>query len=155
MMRSLILSLLLLFAVPVVAQVPDSGPLQFQSEAEETRFHNLAAELRCVMCQNQSLADSNAQIAIELRKEVLNLMRQGKNDAEVKAFLVQRYGEFVLYKPPYSARNAILWAAPVGLLILALGGLIFWQRRHRPAKVTPSSDLPNQESQAQQKDVDW
>src|SRR3546814_7803940 len=76
-----------------LAQASDPAPLQFTDRAEEKRFHALVSELRCVMCQNQSLADSNAQIAHDLRREVLNLMREGRSDAEVKQFLVARYGE--------------------------------------------------------------
>lgn len=124
-------------------------PPQFQSNAEEQRFHDLLAELRCVMCQNQSLADSNAQIAVELRKEVLTLMREGRSDDEVKAYLVQRYGEFVLYRPVVSGRNIALWVGPFALLAIALAGLWFWRRQHRPVAVSESA-LNND-----QKDIDW
>ena len=88
---------MLLVSSLAFAQASDPTPLQFKDAAQETRFHALAAELRCVMCQNQSLADSNAQIAQDLRREVLALMNDGKSDAEIKRFLVDRYGEFVLY----------------------------------------------------------
>jgi cytochrome c-type biogenesis protein CcmH len=104
------------------AQVTDARPLQFQDQAEERRFHALVAELRCVMCQNQSLADSNAQIAQDLRREVLGLMREGRSDAEVKAFLVARYGDFVLYRPQVAARTWLLWFGPA--LLLLGGGLV-------------------------------
>src|SRR3546814_15848571 len=77
----------------------NTAPLEFKDAAEEARFHDLTSELRCVMCQNQSLADSDAQIAHDLRRELLDLMHQGKSDDEVVAFLVARYGEFVRYKP--------------------------------------------------------
>ena len=72
-------------------------PLPFKDAAEEARFRALAAELRCVLCQNQSLADSNAAIAQDLRKEVFGLMREGKSDEEIKSFLTERYTDFVLY----------------------------------------------------------
>nr|WP_310053821.1 cytochrome c-type biogenesis protein [Lysobacter niabensis] len=97
-------------------------PLAFTSSAEEARFHHLAAELRCVMCQNQSLADSNAQIARDLRREVLDLMRQGKSDREIKDFLVARYGEFVLYRPRVESKTWLLWFGPA--LVLLAGGFI-------------------------------
>ena len=92
----LLLALLLCLAslpasVPAFAQAnqqADAAPLQFRDAAEETRFHALASELRCVMCQNQSLADSNALIALQLRREVLDLMREGRSDSEIKDFLV-------------------------------------------------------------------
>src|SRR5690606_32160827 len=95
-----VLALALAHAPPALAQaVGDPAPLAFTDAAEESRFHALTSELRCVMCQNQSLADSNAQIAHDMRREVLALMRQGRSDAEIKQHLVQRYGEFVLYRP--------------------------------------------------------
>src|SRR3546814_5476846 len=87
---------LLLFAGVVAA----ADPLAFRDAAEEARFRELTAELRCPMCQNQSLADSSAPIAKDLRREVFELMREGKSDEQIKAFLVARYTEFVLYKPP-------------------------------------------------------
>ena len=117
--------LALLLAPPALAQVSDPTPLQFTDAAEETRFHRLAAELRCVMCQNQSLADSDAQIANDLRREVLALMQQGRSDAEIKQFLVQRYGEFVLYRPEVSRATWVLWFGP--LLLLLAGALVVWR----------------------------
>ena len=123
-MRALLLALLLA-CVPAlaVAQVTtDPTPLQFNDTAEEQRFHALVSELRCVMCQNQSLADSNAQIAHDLRREVLDLMRQGKSNAEVKDFLVARYGEFVLYRPRVAGKTWLLWLGPIVLLLV--GGVV-------------------------------
>ena len=124
------------------AQASDPNPLQFTDASEEARFHALTAELRCVMCQNQSLADSNAQIAHDLRREVLDLMRQGKNDAQVKQFLVERYGEFVLYKPDVAPATYILWFGPL-LLLLAGGvwvGRIVAKRAKQPAPATDDTD---------------
>ena len=111
------------------------APPQFADAAEQARFHTLTSELRCVMCQNQSLADSNAQIARDMRREVLSLMREGHDDAQIKRFLVDRYGEFVLYRPPVSARNALLWAGPFALL--AIGGLVWWRLGRRPGQDGP------------------
>lgn len=95
-------------------------PTEYQSNAEEQRFKSLANELRCVMCQNQSIADSNAPIAHDLRVEVLALMREGKTNAEIKNYLVDRYSEFVLYQPPVNKKNAVLWAGPFLLLLIGL-----------------------------------
>ncbi|MEJ1098565.1 MULTISPECIES: cytochrome c-type biogenesis protein [unclassified Pseudoxanthomonas] len=114
-----------MLAYNTFAQAKDPTPLQFNDTAEEVRFHRLTAELRCVMCQNQSLADSDAQIAHDLRREVLDLIRQGKSDAEVKRFLVDRYGEFVLYKPDVTPGTWLLWFGPA--LLLIAGGLIVWR----------------------------
>lgn len=119
--------------------VSDPTPLQYRDAAEEARFHALAAELRCVQCQNQSLADSNAQIAHDLRREVLTLMQQGKSDAEIKQFLVDRYGEFVLYRPLMDTRNSVLWFGPL-VLVLAGAGVLFWVVRRRSRQVQPMGD---------------
>ncbi len=99
----------------------DPAPLQFHDAAQEQRFHALVVELRCVMCQNQSLADSNAQIAVDLRREVLALMKEGRTDAEIKDYLVARYGEFVLYRPEVKSRTWLLWFGP--FVVLVLGAL--------------------------------
>ena len=133
--------LLALFAASALAQSSDPTPLVFRDSAEEARFHRLTAELRCVMCQNQSLADSNAQIAHDLRREVLALMQQGKSDAQVKRFLVERYGDFVLYRPQVSSGTWLLWFGP--LLLLLAGALVVWRivaARGRGAKAIASDD---------------
>ena len=108
----------------------DPTPLQYRDRAEEARFHALTAELRCVQCQNQSLADSNAQIAHDLRREVLNLMREGRSDAEIRQFLVERYGEFVLYRPRMEGSTLLLWLGP-GMLLLAGAAVLFVHVRRR------------------------
>lgn len=113
----------LAFVTPALAQpVNDPQPLTFNDDGEERRFHALITELRCVMCQNQSLADSNAQIAHDLRREVLELMRQGRSDGEIKEFLVARYGEFVLYRPQVESKTWLLWFGPA--LVLLAGGFV-------------------------------
>jgi cytochrome c-type biogenesis protein CcmH len=123
LLAALVAALLLVGADPARAQaVRDATPLEFRDDAEARRFHDLVAELRCVMCQNQSLADSNAQIAHDLRREVFDLMRSGHSDAEIRAFLVERYGEFVLYRPRFGGHTWALWLAP-GLLLL-VGGVV-------------------------------
>ena len=140
-----VLALLLgCLGLPAAAQpVTDPTPLQFRSPTEEARFRALVTELRCVMCQNQSLADSNAQIAHDLRREVLELMRQGRSDAEIKDFLVARYGEFVLYRPRMEGRTWLLWLGPVVLLLA--GGVVVARivRRRSGTSIAPADD--NQE----------
>lgn len=138
----------LLALVPLLAQAQvntNPAPLQFHDRAEEARFHALVSELRCVMCQNQSLADSNAQIAHDLRREVLQLMQQGKSDREIQDFLVARYGEFVLYKPRVEGKTWLLWFGPA--LLLLAGGLVIARILRRrtddagaSAKQTPFDD---------------
>ena len=142
MMRLLLAMLLCIASLPAFAQAnqqADAAPLRFSDPAEEARFHALAAELRCVMCQNQSLADSNALIALNLRREVLALMRQGRSDAEIKDFLVARYGEFVLYKPRMEGRTWLLWAGPA-LLLLAGAGVVTSIVRKRKPQALPADD---------------
>ncbi|TWT17230.1 cytochrome c-type biogenesis protein CcmH [Luteimonas wenzhouensis] len=123
-MRRLLAALLFALAIGVVhAQaVRDATPLEFRDEAEARRFHDLVAELRCVMCQNQSLADSNAQIAHDLRREVFELMREGRSDAEIRDYLVDRYGEFVLYRPRFGGHTWLLWLGPA--LVLLAGSIV-------------------------------
>ena len=134
--RFALLLLLILAAAPAFAQkASDPAPLQFRDTVEEQRFHDLVAELRCVMCQNQSLADSNAQIAVDLRHEVLALMREGRSDAEVRDFLVARYGEFVLYRPRVSGTTWLLWCGP--LLFALGGGVVVWRLLRRDGKTPP------------------
>jgi cytochrome c-type biogenesis protein CcmH len=120
--RAIATLVLALVSTLAFAQVSDPAPLQFRSPAEEQHFRALVTELRCVMCQNQSLADSNAMVAHDLRREVLDLMRQGKSDAQIKDYLVARYGEFVLYKPRIEERTWLLWFGPLALLVA--GGLV-------------------------------
>ena len=142
-MRTLLLLAMLLLSPLAHAQASDPTPLLFRDTAQETRFHRLTAELRCVMCQNQSLADSNAQIAHDLRREVLDLMNQGKSDEEIKRFLVDRYGEFVLYKPDVAGNTWLLWFGPA-LLLLAGAAIVFRIVRKRSAAGTVAND-DNQE----------
>ena len=145
-MRLVLALLLWLATLPAFAQAnqqADAAPLQFRDAAEETRFHDLAAELRCVMCQNQSLADSNALIALELRREVLDLIRAGKSDAQVKDHLVQRYGEFVLYKPRVEGRTWLLWLGPA-LILLAGAALAVALVRRKSAQAIPRNNEPQE-----------
>jgi cytochrome c-type biogenesis protein CcmH len=133
--------LLMLMAVcgNAFAQANDPTPLQFNDAAEETRFHKLTAELRCVMCQNQSLADSNAQIAHDLRREVLAQMRLDKSDAQIKQYLVERYGEFVLYKPGIQPGTWLLWFGPA-LLLIAGAFIVLRIVRKRSRSPVPEPD---------------
>ena len=141
--RLMLIALLWSPALPSFAQAnqqADAAPLHFDTPAEEARFHDLTLQLRCVMCQNQSLADSHALIALQLRREVLDLMRQGRSDDEIKAFLVQRYGEFVLYKPRLEESTWLLWAGPIVILLFGAGVLAVTMRRRRSASYVSDND---------------
>ncbi len=137
LLHALIGLLLCLFAGSAFAV----DPLPFRDAAEEARFRELAAELRCVMCQNQSLADSNAPIAQDLRREVLELMQQGKTDEQIKAFLTERYTDFVLYRPAMSGSTLWIWIAPpLIFLVGAVFVFVLVRRRSSAAAATPASE---------------
>jgi len=116
-------------------------PIEFKDGGEEQRFRALTAQLRCVMCQNQSLADSNAPIAHDLRQEILRLMRDGKSDAQIKQYLVARYTDFVLYDPEVNSHTWLLWFGP-GLLVLAGAATIavVVRQRSRSAPAAPVAE---------------
>ena len=143
MTRAWLLALLLWPWLALAQPMGDPSPLQYRSAAEEARFHALTAELRCVQCQNQSLADSNAQIAQDLRREVLALMHEGRSDAQIRQFLVARYGEFVLYRPQVESRTWLLWFGP--LLVLLLGGTAVALVVRRPSAAAPTTSVDEQE----------
>ncbi len=140
MIRWLCVLLLACASTLALAQVSDPAPLQFTDRVEEQRFHALVTELRCVMCQNQSLADSNAMVAHDMRREVLAWKRQGKTDAQIQDALVARYGEFVLYKPRIEEKTWLLWFGPA--LLLLAGGFVVARvvRRHAGDKTIPADD---------------
>ncbi|BBP78517.1 cytochrome c-type biogenesis protein CcmH [Pseudomonas gingeri NCPPB 3146 = LMG 5327] len=94
---------------------------EFANDAERERFRDLTKELRCPKCQNQDIADSNAPIAADLRREIFRMLGEGKDNQQIIDFMVDRYGDFVRYKPALTGKTALLWFGPAGLL---LGGLV-------------------------------
>lgn len=106
----------------------------------EQRLISIAEELRCLVCQNESLAGSRADLAMDLRREVRTLIKDGKTDAEIKEFLVSRYGDFVLYRPPVKPTTWLLWFGPLLLLIGAVWLLINIIKRNQKQKETPVLD---------------
>ena len=141
-MKRFIFLMLFVFSQALCAM----DPVEYRNAEEEQRFRNLAAELRCVMCQNQSLADSSAMIAKDLRLELLSLIREGKSDDEIKQFMVSRYTDFVLYKPPMRPGTWLLWFSP--LLILVIGGIsifVIVKKRSAAMPTTNAQDDNGQE----------
>src|ERR1700704_789505 len=110
----------LMLLLPSLAMAYEAQPLAANPQAE-ARLKALAVELRCLVCQNQTLADSNAPLAEDLRREVRALAVTGKNDEEIKQYLVARYGDFVLYQPPLKTTTWLLWFGPFALLLLGAG----------------------------------
>lgn len=116
---------------------------QFKDEDERARFRTLTAELRCPKCQNQNIADSNAPIATDLRREIFRMLEEGQSNAQIVDFLVLRYGDFVLYKPPVNTSTYLLWYGPFALLglgALGLAGLVLRRRKveNNPAQAALS-----------------
>lgn len=127
-----------LLALPV--QGKEAAPLADDPVVEQ-RLVNIATELRCLVCQNESLAGSQAPLAQDLRREVRDLIKEGKSDGEVKDFLVSRYGDFVLYRPQIKPATYLLWAGPFILLLIAIVVLVnFLRRRSRQVTDTPLTE---------------
>jgi len=144
-MKRMTAVLLMVLALPAYAN--EAAPAA-QDPALEQRVMRLTSELRCLVCQNQSLADSHADLAIDLKNQVRSQMQAGKSDAEIREFMVARYGDFVLYRPPLKSTTALLWAGP--FLLLAAGGLAlgFYLRRRRK-RLTESELTPEQRARAE------
>jgi cytochrome c-type biogenesis protein CcmH len=106
----------------------------------EERLKGLAEELRCLVCQNQTIADSNAPLALDLRNQIRTQIAQGRSDSQIRAYMVERYGDFVLYRPPFKASTAILWAGPFALLLFGGGIAIAIMRRRGRARSAPRVD---------------
>lgn len=126
-----VLAVLLSVIVANLALAIDSGKA-FDDPAMQARYERLIAEVRCVTCQNQSIKDSNAYIATDLRREIRRLMGEGKSNPEIADFLVTRYGDFVLYRPRTDGKMLLLWIAP--FLLIAFGFVAFFRIvKHRMA----------------------
>jgi len=135
----LLLAAALLALIPLSATAKTAMPLAADPVLEE-RLMTLAAGLRCLVCQNQSLAESNAELAVDLRNEIREQMRRGASDQDVVDYLVARYGDFVLYRPPLKASTLLLWSGPAILLLFGIGFLMRTLVRRRAQVVqTPVS----------------
>jgi cytochrome c-type biogenesis protein CcmH len=136
----------LCFLPPALAK--EAAPLA-EDPVIEQRLNALAEELRCLVCQNESLAGSRAELAQDLRREVRGLLKEGKTDQEAKDFLVSRYGDFVLYRPPVKPTTYLLWIGPFLLLIAGLYALIrFLKGRTRDVVDAPLSEAEKKRAEA-------
>jgi cytochrome c-type biogenesis protein CcmH len=114
-----------------------------EDPALDERVRNLAHELRCLVCQNQTIADSNAPLAVDLRNQIREQLAGGRSEGDVIDYMVARYGDFVLYRPPFKGTTLALWLGP--FLLLALGAWIFWRRVARRRTGEPSAPLSEEE----------
>jgi len=122
------------------------GPAAWAGEAQpvaadpalEERVTALATELRCLVCQNQTLADSNAPLAVDLRNQIRERMREGASERDIIAYMVERYGDFVLYRPPWKATTLLLWLGPILLMLGGLAALYYRLARRRREEAKPA-----------------
>lgn len=125
-MRHSLLALLMALGLVGAAQAQEDPVL-------EKRFVRLTEHLRCLVCQNQSIAESHAELAMDLKRQVREMLLAGRSDSEISDYMVQRYGDFVLYEPPFKASTLLLWAGPATLLLGGLGAFA-WTLRRRAAQ---------------------
>ena len=143
-----LLALLAALCLVQPALAREAAPLA-EDPAVEQRLTAIAEELRCLVCQNESLAGSRADLAMDLRREVRDLIKAGKTDAEVKDFLVSRYGDFVLYRPQVKPATYALWAGPFVLLLVGIGVLVnYLRRRGRQITEAPLSEADKKRAEA-------
>jgi len=137
-----------LFAMMIVALLPavawsgEAAPTE-QDPVQQQRAVRLSEQLRCLVCQNQSISDSNAELAVDLRRQIHEQIALGRNDGEIVDFMVQRYGDFVLYRPPVKATTILLWFGPALLLLIGIVVLARHVRARRP--VTEGQTLSEEE----------
>ena len=144
-MRLYIVALLLALSTLQV-QAREAAPLA-QDKATEKRLLEISSELRCLVCQNESLSASQAELANDLRREIRTLIKDGKNDKEIMEFMVSRYGDFVRYRPPLKGSTLLLWFGPLLLLLVALVAMIRYLRwRASTPEATPLTDAQRRQA---------
>ena len=136
-MRAAFAALVIAFAGLAFGQ---SAEIANPDPAAEWRLKELAEELRCLVCQNQTIADSNAGLAVDLRNQIRTQIGQGRSDDQIRDYMVERYGDFVLYKPPFHATTALLWLGPPLLIASGIGIFFVVVRRRRQSE--PPGELP-------------
>jgi cytochrome c-type biogenesis protein CcmH len=130
--------LALAMSTSILAQTaPVQEPLVFENQEQQDRFNQLTEELRCLVCQNQTLADSDAPLAHDLRSEAHEMLLAGNSNDEIKQFMVERYGDFVLYRPPVQKNTYLLWLGP---LLFLLGGALFLRSNIKKRSALLGSD---------------
>lgn len=147
-------SVVMMGAVSSASLAADTKPIELQArEATPTAFDPIAhkrvvevsEQLRCLVCQNQSIAESNAELAIDLRNQVIKQVKEGKTNKQIIDYMVERYGDFVLYKPPMNKTTLILWWGPVALVVIALAFFIMNLRRRKSQVAEKNKPLTAEE----------
>ncbi|NKQ11820.1 cytochrome c-type biogenesis protein [Pseudomonas sp. SST3] len=146
-MRQLIQGILLALCLASGAQAAIDA-YEFKDEAERERYRTLVEELRCPKCQNQNIADSNAPIAMDLRREIYRMLGEGQSNEQIIDYLVARYGDFVRYKPPVNAKTLVLWYGPIALLVLGFGVLVVILMRRRRGMANQASNTLSEAERA-------
>jgi len=136
-----IILLFLLLLSPIVNAV---DTYQFNNPEKQAAYDSLVSELRCLVCQNQTIGDSNAELAADLRRQVYEMLQQGKSKADIQQFMTDRYGDFVLYNPPFKATTSLLWLGPVAFLLIGLIAVFLFVRRK---KSLPTADHADQDAE--------
>ena len=142
------------YAQASLSQDQASELVSFADPQQRQRYYQLIAQLRCPKCQNQNLADSDAPIASDLRKELYLLIREGYTDREILDFMVSRYGEFVLYAPPVNSATAVLWLLPAGLVLIALLLAFIIVKRNSDVATVPAAQSSSTSEQALTQRID-
>jgi cytochrome c-type biogenesis protein CcmH len=135
----LFIALLLLATFPVRAIAPEE---MLADPAQQATYEQLTNEVRCLVCQNQTIADSTAPLAVDLRREIRRMVEAGKSEEEIKTFLLDRYGDFVLYRPRWQTNTVLLWLAPI--LLLLIGAAALWRilQRRTSLPIPPDDGDP-------------
>jgi len=138
---------ILMLALPLAVLAADATPTDTDPVAAK-RAVNISAQLRCLVCQNQSIAESDAELAVDLRRQVNEQIKAGKSDREIVDFMVDRYGDFVLYKPPFNLTTLLLWVGPLALGVLAVVAFLRTLRaRNRAIVARPLTDAERAEAE--------
>jgi len=150
-MKNLYRLLLSLFVIAAsLSATAEMEVLQFKSPQAEADYRKLTYELRCLVCQNQNLADSHAELALDLKHQAFDMINEGQTPDEIKAYMVQRYGDFVLYKPPFQLNTLLLWLGPFAILLIGLTTLLRFVRRQKAeAKSGVSANTESQNEELQ------
>jgi cytochrome c-type biogenesis protein CcmH len=138
------------FALSPLLAMAQSSEIANPDPKVESRLKVISEELRCLVCQNQTIADSHAPLAVDLRTQIRGMIASGKSDEEIRGYMVERYGDFVLYRPPFKATTLVLWIGPAALILGGLGALLVLLRRRRGAVESESPTDPAKRREIEQ-----